>query len=407
MKKYRVMVLTATLAVAIQAHANLALRSMSITLPMDMMNTPHPLNLSVGIGSGAYHRSGDPDDVIYTISDRGPNIPCEEAKALIGRPVCPNGKIFPNPYFAPSIYKLKITASGVEVLARIQIKTAQQIPVTGISTPKTEAAFDLNGKKLRDDPNGVDSEALVRTQSGDFYVGDEYGPSILHLARDGTILARWIPKGSKARFAGADYPLREKLPAILAKRHLNRGIESVGLSPDEQFLYFSLQSPLDNPNKDAYKKSRNVRLFKLKRTSGDILGEYVYQLDKPSTFAKDNHKKPRKQSDVKISEMTAIGQDKLIILERISQTTKFYQVDLSTTKSITSKWDNAATHPSLEQQMGVPMLRKTLVFSTDEVVNAPSKIEGMAYVNPKLWYLSTDNDFGIDGQASHIVKVTF
>ncbi|MCE0495832.1 esterase-like activity of phytase family protein [Vibrio salinus] len=377
------------------------------TIPLDTFNTPHALNLSVGVGSGAYHRPGDPDNVIYTITDRGPNIPCKKAEKLIGEKLCAKGKIFPDPNFSPSIYKLKVTDNGVKILQRIQIKTSKKISVTGISTPETESAFNLKGQKLFDDPNGVDSEALVRTKRGDFYISDEYGPSILHLSADGTVIERWIPEGTQPRFAGANYPVRARLPSILAKRHLNRGIESISLSPDEQFLYFAMQSPLDNPDVSTYKTSRNIRLFKVKRTSGAIIGEYIYHLDTPETFRKDNEKKARKQSDVKISDMVSNGQDKLIVLERISKTTKFYQIDLKSGIKIARKWDNTSTSPSLEQEETLPVLKKALILTTDNIDNAPDKIEGVAYVNPKLWYLTNDNDFGIEGQPSYVVKVEF
>ncbi len=383
-----------------------SLHTDTFTIPLDTINTAQPLHLSVGIGSGAYHRRGEPDNVIYTITDRGPNIKCKDAKALIGSPVCASGKIFPEPQFAPAIYQLKIVGHTVLVQQRIDIKTAHHIPVTGISTPHTEPAFDINGQPLQDDPNGVDSEALVRTQQGDFYISDEYGPSILHLASDGTILARWIPAGTEARFKGADYPLQPVLPAILAKRHLNRGIESIALSPDENYIYFAMQSPLDNPDSKAYKHSRNVRLFKVARSDAHVLGEYVYQLDSAASFKKDNARKERSQSDVKVSDMVAAGPDKLIVLERISKTTKFYQVDLANEATVASKWDNVHTTPTLEQQKNPQHLTKSLVFSTDDIANAPDKIEGVAYVNPHLWYLTNDNDFGIDGQSSHVIKVT-
>lgn len=190
--------LAVTLGVIATASQAVELTPHSLNIPLDTINTAKPLHLTVGIGSGAYHRMSDPEDVIYTISDRGPNIKCKDSKKLTGQPICAKGKIFPDPAFTPSIYKVRVTPQGATVLERIEIKTVHKIPVSGISTPNTEPAFDINGKRLADDPNGVDSESLVRTNAGDFYISDEYGPSVLHLAADGTILSRWIPKGSSA-----------------------------------------------------------------------------------------------------------------------------------------------------------------------------------------------------------------
>ena len=74
------------------------------------------------------------------------------------------------------------------------------------------------------------------------------------------------------------------LPAILAKRRLNRGIESLAISRDFRHLSFLLQSPLDNPNStNAVRNSRNLRLFKARLDLGlhgshlTVVGEFVYQ----------------------------------------------------------------------------------------------------------------------------------
>ena len=80
---------------------------------------------------------------------------------------------------------------------------------------------------------------------------------------DGTVLKRLVPAGLEGDYAGAAYPVEGKLPAIVMKRFLDRGIESIALSPDEAFLYFSVQTvPLANPDNDAYKNGTVTRLFK-------------------------------------------------------------------------------------------------------------------------------------------------
>ena len=50
------------------------------------------------------------------------------------------------------------------------------------------------------------------------------------------------------------------LPAIVAKRQSNRGIEALAISPDERFLYFIMQNPLANPDTAAFQQARNTRL---------------------------------------------------------------------------------------------------------------------------------------------------
>ena len=104
---------------------------------------------------------------------------------------------------------------------------------------------------------------------------------------EGRIITRHVPKGTEEDYAGARYDVVGSLPAILAKRQANRGIESLAVSRDERFLFFMMQSPLANPDTAAFRKSRNVRLFKIERTSMQIVGEYVYVLDDPKSFRRD------------------------------------------------------------------------------------------------------------------------
>ncbi len=387
-----------------------AVEGTTYTEHLDTISGNKTLNLTVGIGSGAFRLKSDPAGVIYTITDRGPNIKTKDAAKILGLTLSgQDGKIFPTPNFAPSIYKVQITDGKAEVLEKIQLKNRVGKPITGISNPDTENAYDINGKPLPFDPEGVDAEGLVRLHDGTFWIGEEYGPSILHLAQDGRVIERWVPKGVGSTLAGADYEVKEKLPAILRHRPLNRGIESMAVSPDEKYLYFSLQSPLANPTKATYKKSRNVRVFKVDRAAGKIVGEYVYMIDTADSFKKDSLKKKRKQSDVKVSELTAVGQDKLVVLERISKTTKFYLIDLSTGENILgSKWDTLATSPTLEQDKGgdVRYVSKKLLLDSDDRTGMMSKIEGMAWNGDDSWYMVNDSDFGIEGDTTHIIKVS-
>lgn len=251
----------------------------------------------------------------------------------------------------------------------------------------------------------------MRLSDGTFWIGEEYGGSIAHVAADGTVIKRLVPKGLEGDFAGASYPVEDKLPAIIMKRYLNRGFESMAVSPDEKFLYFAIQSPLANPDKKAYSAGTIVRIFKFDIASESVVGEYAYQLDTPDTFKADNVKKPAKQSDVKVSEMTAVGPDQLLVLERVSKTTKLYRVDLAGATTIPAAFDDVATSPSLEQTgdlaaASVVPLVKTLALDTDDLANAPEKIEGVAMVGPNELILISDNDFGIEGAESGITRIT-
>lgn len=375
--------------------------------------------LNVGIGSGAVHFKNDPENVFYTITDRGANIKCSDALKILGQDaqsMCggdEKSKIFPTPEFAPLIIKWELDGSHAKVLEQISLTGLSGKPMSGLTNgltiTNTEKSYSNKGELIDYTANGLDTEGIVKLSNGNFWISEEYGGSIALLTPNGKVLERHVPKGMAKDLAGADYKVVESLPAIIAKRKLNRGIESLSISVDESTLYFAMQSPLSNPNADAYKISRNVRIFAFNIAAQKVVGEYLYLLDKPETFIKDFAKKKRKQNDIKISEMIVLADEKLLVLERISSTTKYYLIDLSVATKIEAKFDDLATTPSLEltDPTILSPMHKELVFNSDDLKGLPSKTEGIAMLNDHELLLVNDNDFGIDGKVVSMVKLTF
>jgi hypothetical protein len=374
-----------------------------------------------GIGSGAFRHRLDPADVIWTVGDRGPNMTCAEAGKLIGKQVAEmcrkhkRGRVYPTPDYVPSIYKLKFdrTARTFSVLDVIPVKTKSGKPISGLLNPQTKATkdtgMDITGKLLPDGADNLDLEGIVRLSDGTFWIGEEMGPSIAHLSADGRILKRLVPADAVTDYKDSEAEIVGALPAILSRRQGNRGIESIAVSPDEAFLYFIVQNPLANPNAKAFQAAKNTRLFKLERASGKLVGEYVYQLDDPQSFSLAPS---ARQSDPRISEMIALGPDRLLVLERNEGHTKLHEVSLAgATNILGSKWDELATTPTLEQEndaakLEVTPLKKTLRFDqARDFKDAPAKIEGMAFLADGTLVLTNDNDFGIRGDETRIVLI--
>jgi hypothetical protein len=396
-------------------------------LPLPEVTYPggKTLKLNLGIGSAAWRDPKDAAGVIWTITDRGPNLDCAGIDKLTDLSIdklCAGddkAKNFTLPDFTITIAKIEIGADDTaKLLETIPLKGKSGKPVTGLpfisDNFKLEAAYDINGKLLPGDPSGLDTETLARLPDGSFIVGEEYGSSVLEIAADGTVTKRHVPAGVETELHGADYEVVGTLPAIIAKRTLNRGIENVAVSADGATLYVLMQSPLANPDNAAYKKSAATRLWKFERASGKVLGEYVYQMDDPTSFAADNKKEVQKQNAVRLSEMVALGPDKLMVIERISKTTKFYSVDLADAKPLDAIYDDVATSPSLEQlsaaeieAKGIKPLVKILVLNSDDVENMPKKIEGVAVMSPTEMIVLSDSDFGIEGDETQIRRITF
>ena len=402
-------VLTTTVTITVKRGYEVP--SIGASISMDKLNFPlgdvtfsngFTLNANWGLGSGATHKVGDDAQTFYSLTDRGVNIKCKDDEKIIGVDICEKGKIFPFPSFAPSIIKYTIDDKNATVKEVISLKDRCGMPISGISNPLsnfTELAYDIDGNEIAYDPNGVDTEAIAALSDGTFWLSEEYAPSLIHVAADGKIIKRLVPKGLECELSGANYCVTGDLPAILKLRHANRGIESLAISKDEKTLYFIMQSPLDNPN---YGKTRNVRLYAMNIENPSDIKEYLYELDLPDTFNKDNETKKRKQKDVKISEMIVMEDGSLMILERISQTTKLYKVDLSKETPI-----DVSKSATLEEEHDLPAVQKTKLFDTDLESGYPNKLEGIADLGNNSYLLINDNDFGINGTdtVAKIVKI--
>lgn len=396
-------------------------------LPLATVTYPggKTLDLTVGIGSAAWRDPRDPAGVIWTITDRGPNLDCAGIEKIAGLGIdklCAGddkAKNFPLPGFGITIQKLEIgNDNAARLLETVALKGKSGKPVGGLPFSaegfQTEAAYDVNGALLPGDPSGLDTETLARLPDGSFLIGDEYGASLVEAAADGAVIRRHVPAGLEGALKGADYEVVGTLPAIIARRALNRGIENVAVSADGATVYVLMQSPLANPDTDAYKASANVRLWKIDRASGKVIGEYLYVLDDPKSFKTDNAKKEQKQNDVRLSEMVWLGGDRLLVVERISKTTKFYVIDLASGVPLNAALDDPITSPSLEQMtpgqlaaQGIVPLTKALVLNSDDVEGLPRKIEAVAVMSPTEMIVINDSDFGIEGDSNQIRRITF
>jgi hypothetical protein len=381
------------------------------------------LRLSFGLGSGLTIRARD--RTIWAIGDRGPNLKVEPAIAryglnhLRGLKKIDGAKIMPRPGIGPAIAELRLEADAVRLVRRFPLRGASGRPISGLpvadtSDTKNEPAFDLKGEPLPADPSGADTEAIAACADGTFFVGDEYGPSVLRVDAAGMILSRWVPAGLDREFEGADYPVLGILPAIAARRRLNRGFEALALSPDERWLYAVFQSPLAHPGKRTYERARHVRLWKLDARTGALAAQFLYPLDAAKSFRRDAAAGKIRRGDIKVSEAAAIGPGRLLLLERISHSTKIYAVTLKSSCALAPEHLDPAARPTLEQMDAkalaahrVPLLAKTLLLSTDDMPEIEPDLEGMAVLSPHELLLVTDNDFGVEGAWTHFWRIRF
>ncbi len=364
-----------------------------------VLATPTLTDLSpiIGVGDAAGRRGiregglsglqvvpGSGNRRFVSISDRGPN------GAVTG---AVGGRSYPSPTFSPIIYELEADLSGrLDVISRKQIYVPAGDPlrtqtpfrgdeglITGIRNVVTTGVDDRTYLMANDttlseflptDPYGLDSEGIQRDpRDGSYWISDEYRPSILHVSRDGQLLARIVPDGAGDQdtdptaaavplsefYGGVGEPLlQELLPQEYNARKMNRGLEGLTLSPDGTKLYAMMQNSLDTSRAsytalgygtacstsagDAGSDSpananwwRDLRIVELDVTDGSaptVTGEWVYRLESLSTTSVAT------QAFLRVSDIAWTGSRRLIVDEHDDVNTlkngrKLFDVDLN------------------------------------------------------------------------------
>lgn len=381
--------------------------------------------LTRSLASGLTRSPLDPPGIFWGVGDRGPNIKPGDAAALYGvaavrhLAAIDGAKIMPLPGTGPTLARFRVRGDAVELEAVVELTGASGRAIGGLPVPygphaEREPVFDLTGASLPTDPNCADSEGVAALPDGTFWIAEEYGPSLLHVDRTGRVLLRWVPAGTGACFAGADYPVVEALPALAAARKLNRGFEGVVASPDGEYLFVAFQSPLAHPDREAHDDSRHVRIWQLDGANGALVAEYIYPLDDPASFRRDAAAGRVRRNDIKISELIWTGEGALLVLERVTESTKIYRVRIDPAKAAPPALSDPATRPTLEQmsrkdvgRAGLPLLDKQLILSTDDWPEICGDLEGMILLAPDELLLSNDSDFGIEGAETMFWRVRF
>lgn len=382
------------------------------------------MRLTRSLTSGLARSAADPTDVFWGVGDRGPNI---KPKAAVGRyglgalrdaAALDGAKVMPLPQEGPCLARFRITGGAVELDAVFPLHAANGTRLSGLPLPlagqESEPALALDGSPLGCDPDGADTEGLACLPDGRLWIAEEYGPSLLLVERDGTVLRRCVPQGTAAAFAGSAIPLAEVLPALALARKLNRGFEALALSADGAVLYAAFQSPLSHPDRAAHEGSDVVRIWALDPASGALLREYAYTLDPPEAFRRDCAQGPVRRDDVKISELAMLDDGSLLVLERVTLSTTIYRVEPTPGAVLPGEWSDPARRPTLEQKGSaglraaeVPVLVKHHVFSTDDHPEVGGDLEGMIMLAADTMLLASDSDYGTEGAVTGFWRITF
>jgi hypothetical protein len=360
-------------------------------IALDEIALPHtspgraPLRLTLGLGSGLSARGGR----LFAVTDRGPNLHVSQAVDDYGLAhlerlkAIRDAKVLPLPDAGPEIAELRIDDGEVRLVKRLALRTRGGTRLSAKALPgvEMEEVYGLDGKRLQPSALGADTEAIAAMPDGGFFLAEEYGPSLLKVSADGVVSERWVARGAEERGGksgeegGDEIVVRGLLPERAARRRLNRGFEALCASDDGAVLYVGMQSGLEGEDKHV------APVWKLDARTGEVMGEWAYPFDAPHTFERDAERRKVGWKDVKVCEFAWAGADRLVVLERIAHSTKIYAVELG----------------------GLP--EKRLLVSSDEHRGIRPDIEGMALLSPQELVICSDNDFGVEGEATGFWRI--
>lgn len=347
-----------------------------------------------GMGSDMFRTPGAKPGEYWVVTDRGPNVDT----------VLPTGggaTGFMVPSFSPLIMSIKVDGSKVTILEQIAIKTSAGQGVTGLPNLLGYDAIpsDLKGVTGNSlyNVNGLDVEGLVRTKNGNFWIVDEYAPSLALLDSKGVLLERWVPEGWTG--TSTSYIVNKTIPKIYLKRKANRGFEALGITPDESTLFIGLQSPLLNPTKTEGDASQMTRILRFDIATKKFTGEFIFPFEAPNVV----DPRSAKASDLKLSAIVALDKENLLIQERTDLSFLLSTIKIKESANIlNSKWGSDTTTPALEtwpvqKPEGVTELitqmEKKVVFDSLAIPSMPGKIEGVVVLDDRTVAFINDNDF--------------
>jgi hypothetical protein len=377
----------ASTVIAQSAVFNVNVRSPQHTLYTDPYNGNE---IKIGGFSGLFPVPGHADS-FYVVTDRGPAPDFVDATGA-------TYKTWVVPGFGPHILRVRLLPNGTGKIEDIKpLKRPGGGRISGLPTtrPATDVPYDANLNLLPYDEDSIDAEGITIDPWGNFWICEEYKPSLAMVAPNGKVLFRLIPAGT---LTGVEQVTTfDVLPGVLARRRNNRGFEGVAASA-EGILYTILQRPLNNPNRAAADANGNVRLLAidlnvlLGGAGGPMMRQYLYRI-------------PTVPNTVTVSDLFSTGPGKLLVPERV--TDKLFEVDLAGATDITGLEDangRLLSDPTktIEQlntagldALGIVPVTKTVVIESLTAIDPLLvKVEGVCVVGNMLM-LTYDNDFNV------------
>lgn len=338
----------------------------------------YTMGFSSGIGSGITLKGITKEGNIefYSISDRGPNYTIQ----------CSNHTndtiIFPRPDFSPFIGVVSLTPNKSATLTHaISIKTNGQ-KITGLPIPEVASKegssipTDLTFKLIPADTKGFDTESIDVDAEGNFWLGDEYRPSLIKVEGATGEITKVLTPGNG-------------LPEILKHIQKNRGFEALAIAPNGK-IYAAIEGILDF-NGQTTNSANFIRIIELDpKTSQTRTLAYPHD--------KDSYKTPLA---AKIGDLAAIDNSHFLIIEQgktgNGMRNLIYIIDITQATDISNTTltdGRPLEYASPEELLDIQFIKKSPICNAAECQWPHEKLEGIAIIDSKTIAITNDNDFG-------------
>ncbi len=323
-------------------------------------------------GFSGLHYHAD-TNTLYTITDRGP-----VAKAYDYNGDGKKDRAFVFPQFTPEIVGLSLNKSHINIINRLPLHYNHKKMATGLpnsialheSNITNETPYNLKSNKLAFDRSGIDPEGICMDDQQNFWVAEEYGPSLLKISANGAILKRYLPFTNKN--SQTPYNSTYALPKFLTKRQTNRGFESIAFY--KQKIYSILQSPL---NLETKKDGNISHLIVFDPLTERTVGHFIYKF----------HPKGKR-----IGAMAAYGNSLYLVEQNGKKGNKsfkhLYRLNLNNAT-------NLLKSPKMTTEKVRPIKKSLIQDLNHKAFTVFSKIEGLTILPGNEFLFAIDNDFGL------------
>jgi secreted PhoX family phosphatase len=344
----------------------------------------------------------------WVLSDRGVNVDCGNANLSGCRPTY--DKMYAFPTFSPSIYRVRLNGSSVQILKKITIKRPDGSGATGLlnptgfgstasEVPSTDTVLDCSRFSLKTaakDIWGTDPEGIAVDKQGNFWICEEGGPTIWKLNSNGVVINRFTPYAKQLGAQAEDI----YIDSCFKYRKNNRGFEGICITPNGK-VYAMIQSPILYPTQSVGEGTRIHRIIEIDPVT-NATKMYAYLNDGIIGSSGSNQIRLR---DWKIGDMSAINDSTFLVIEAALRGTgdrkNIHLININGATVVNSGLYGGKTLEALVDSaglaaQGIKPVKKRLFMDLNAYGWDPNldKPEGLAIINDSTIAVGIDNDFG-------------